>query len=415
MNALLHSRVGSVCSSMVVLLLVSGLHAQTPTVTDTAKPNSKAAMDGDCYSCHTCAKPTSESPCLRACQRNKPGTIEREFAGKTGPNVVILDDLENLYLPVPFDHKGHSEMAGMTSGCVTCHHYTPEGTEHPACKTCHEVAPARENIRKPGLKGAYHRQCLACHREWSHETGCAMCHQPKTGVTDGSSVHPTPGDIVGQMHPPIPEPDTEVYNAPSADSGAHVIFRHREHIHRFGLRCVECHREDNCSRCHEVGRRHEQRTVSPAEHHEPCRQCHMSDTTKPDGRCNQCHWKTGDPTPLTFDHATTGWKLSSYHADLSCRQCHESVPFAKLDRTCDACHSGWNQTTFNHGLTGQQLDATHRQFDCDNCHKDRAFDAPPTCTECHDEEDGISYPARRPGPRTRLGLTEEPPHKVTDG
>jgi hypothetical protein len=218
---------------------------------------------------------------------------------------------------------------------------------------------------------------------------------------------PTPGDIVGQMHPPIPEPDTEIYNAASADSGAHVIFRHREHIHRFGLRCVECHHEDNCSRCHEVGRTHEQRTVTLAEHHEPCRRCHRADTLEPDGDCKKCHWKSGEPTPPAFDHASTGWPLSGYHVDLGCRACHEDVPFTKRDRTCDGCHAAWNPETFDHGVTGQKLNDAHRAFDCEACHEDRAFDAKPYCTECHEEDSGIIYPARRPGPRTTIGASPD--------
>lgn len=286
-------------------------------------------------------------------------------------------------------------MAQMTRGCAVCHHYTPEGTAHPACKTCHEVSPAREDVRKPGLRGAYHRQCLNCHREWSHETSCSICHPPKAGV-ESPAPAPTQGDIVGRMHPPIPEPDTELYHSVSANApGSHVLFRHKEHIHRFGLKCVECHHEDSCSRCHEEGREHVQKVRTLDEHHRPCSTCHDVENDK---GCGQCHWSEDQAKPAPFDHASTGWPLSRYHKDASCRNCHEAVPFVKLDPDCNACHADWASTNFNHAVTGQRLDETHAMFDCEDCHLERRFDRPPACNECHEPEEGITFPAKRPGP-----------------
>ena len=105
-------------------------------VVNAQQPTTRPAFDeGPCSPCHTCEKPTLGNLCLRACMR----AAAKELAQERAPNVVILNELEDLYLPVPFDHKGHADMAEMTKGCVVCHHYTPEGTPHPACKACHEV------------------------------------------------------------------------------------------------------------------------------------------------------------------------------------------------------------------------------------------------------------------------------------
>jgi hypothetical protein len=366
-------------------------HAQHPT-TGVTMP------DVPCSSCHTCEKPTSENPCLRACTRATPAGISEELSRKHGPDVVILNELEDLYLPVPFDHKGHAAMAEMTRGCAVCHHYSPEGVAQPACKSCHEVSPLREDMRKPSLKAAYHRQCLSCHREWSHETACEICHPPKAGrITDGGIAStPTKDDIMGQMHPPIPEPETTVYQTKyKYMPGTKVTFRHKEHIHRFGFRCAECHNEDSCSRCHEEGKSEAQRVKTLEEHHNPCANCH--DMDNPD-TCDRCHWEEGKPEPAPFDHASTGWPLGRYHGDQNCRLCHESLRFTKLDRDCNACHDAWAPDNFDHNITGQALDENHAEHDCQVCHIDRKFDRPPTCDECHEEDEGIAFPAKRPGP-----------------
>ena len=320
--------------------------------------------------------------------------IAAEFKERV-PDVVILDELEDLYLPVPFDHKGHSEMAKMTIGCAICHHFTPEGTPHPACKSCHEVSPVREDMRKPSLKAAYHRQCLSCHREWSHQTACEICHPPKAGrgTRSGATRRPTVDDIVGTMHPPIPEPDVKVYQTKYKDKpGTKVLFRHKEHIHRFGFTCAECHREDSCSRCHEKGKSEADRVKTLEEHHNPCATCHDMKTPE---KCNHCHRLAGEPVPKPFDHGDTGWTLNRYHKGKSCRLCHTTVPFTKLDRDCSKCHGDWEPDTFDHRITGQVLEENKPDVDCGDCHADRRFDRAPSCDECHDEE--VRFPAQRPG------------------
>jgi hypothetical protein len=313
---------------------------------------------------------------------------------KRGPDVVILDELENLYLPVPFDHRGHADMAAMTEGCAVCHHYTPEGSAHPACKSCHETSPRREDMRKPSLKAAYHRQCMSCHREWSGATRCAACHPPKIGT--GQKM-PTVESLLAPMHPPIPEPHTKIYELKSKPrAGANVIFRHKEHIDRFGLKCAECHREESCSHCHKEAAADESRpTTFGDDCHRPCAGCH---DVKNKDACDHCHWNEGERKPEPFDHASTGWPLGEYHTTLSCRTCHEQVPFIKLDDDCNTCHGDWGPASFDHAVTGQLLDKNHEDIDCADCHSERKFDIPPKCDECHDEDSGIVFPTKKPGP-----------------
>lgn len=289
-----------------------------------------------------------------------------------GPDTVILRELVGLYQPVPFDHKTHAEMAEMWDGCTTCHHRSPEpatqagGTNHktqaesskyPACKSCHEIKTEDADIRKPSLKGAYHRQCLNCHREWANANSCTVCHEPVEGIA--STRAPTRDDIVDRMHPPIPEPDVKIYTTRFTPAvGNQAIFRHKEHSTRYGLKCVNCHRHDSCSSCHSAkpeasGPRllHPGRTW--ADTHGPCISCHQED------RCRTCHYNEGETPPEPFEHRQTGQTLDKDHRNLSCAQCHIRVK-ATTELTCgdSSCHKPQKHITFPKHRPGKLLAVT---------------------------------------------------------
>ena len=118
------------------------------------------------------------------------------------PQSIEIDSLANLYEAVPFDHAMHIDLA---EGCSSCHHQTtgtPMVDENcgrchhearssggAACGQCHapdpfsaeylrakEVDLKRYHRDKPGLKAAYHLNCLGCHEENGGPTGCQDCH-----------------------------------------------------------------------------------------------------------------------------------------------------------------------------------------------------------------------------------------------
>lgn len=118
------------------------------------------------------------------------------------PESVELRRLSEYYDGVVFDHEGHLDLA---ESCGTCHHHTTgEAPESRFCATCHhEGDPATTvlcaechrvepfsaahmaemergeqwfHVDKPGLKGAYHRNCLGCHQREGAPTGCEDCH-----------------------------------------------------------------------------------------------------------------------------------------------------------------------------------------------------------------------------------------------
>ena len=131
----------------------------------------------ECITCHTCEIPTKETPCLRACVREHLITVYH--SADDAPEYINLDEfkvLEDYYTPVYFSHKLHAEMSHLAGGCQTCHHYNPPGSIL-SCKNCHENVRKREDLSKPDLKAAYHRQCMDCHRSWSHKDECRSCHE----------------------------------------------------------------------------------------------------------------------------------------------------------------------------------------------------------------------------------------------
>ncbi|CAN5528613.1 hypothetical protein BH10PLA1_BH10PLA1_16830 [soil metagenome] len=283
-----------------------------------------------------------------------------------GPKVVMLNALEDQYEPVPFAHARHAEMAQMWDGCVTCHHIAPDATTPPSdnthpttqadsgkwpqCKGCHAVVAEKADIHRPTLKGAYHRQCLDCHREWTGENACGNCHAAKDGIKVPA---PSVDDITGRMHPPIKAKDEIAYKARFEPvAGPNVLFRHKEHVKDFGLKCAQCHRRDNCNDCHAKDAS-TRPTIQPmkagrtwAESHSPCVECHKSDS------CDHCHHKDGAPAPAAFSHASTGQTLDKDHVQLACAACHDQWYVPQQPGCGEAsCHRN-KAITFPHDRPG---------------------------------------------------------------
>lgn len=116
------------------------------------------------------------------------------------PETVTIDSLSHLYQPVQFSHVRHTKLArckdchhhttghqDMDPNCVRCHSHSPESSVV-SCKDCHtkkqfypeQVSQAGDpniyHIDKPGLKGAYHLNCIPCHVEKNAPSNCEGCH-----------------------------------------------------------------------------------------------------------------------------------------------------------------------------------------------------------------------------------------------
>lgn len=329
-----------------------------------------------CVTCHTCDTPSVEAPCLQPCPtKGERASTFPAFKGEV-PEVVILDILSNHYEGVKFNHAGHASMSVIGKGCVTCHHYGPED-KILSCSACHGITPDVEHLNQPGLRGAYHRQCLGCHRDWSHENACNNCHVPVGSPQKPSIQDPT--DIVGAAHPPITTVPTYAYETPEAEDTV-VTFHHVDHAQVFGLQCASCHVEESCRNCHDVGGATTTQRLRD-DPHQDCVKCHLQQT---EDDCTFCH--TEDARPR-FDHTVrSGFDLTRWHAEKSCTSCHEApTVFAGLDPACVSCHAtDWQPEGFDHAATGFVFDEEHQEIECMGCH-DEGLGLRPRCDACHDE------------------------------
>ncbi len=220
-----------------------------------------------CPPCEAAAAPAPDAP-----KAPPPAPVQ-------GPKFSLLFHLVDKYEPVSFSHEAH---VGYADKCASCHHQQTEVEGTPPCRECHGTA--LNDTKVPGLKAAYHRQCMGCHREYgSGPLACEACH-PLRG-TAGKAV---------------PEPEKKAV-APSIVLGhiakeyPPVTFNHELHT-EIGEACTGCHHHHGA-----------------VEKTPPCRECHNTRATAPGvkklgledayhGQCIACHRKEGGPRECNECH-----------------------------------------------------------------------------------------------------------------
>jgi hypothetical protein len=301
-----------------------------------------------------------------------------QSGGQDIPEIISINSMENIFYPVEFNHGKHARMEDMGEGCAVCHHYA-EDDDYTGCAECHMEDPAEATLEEPSLNGAYHRSCLACHREWSNEQLCEACHQQKK-LRFNVRRNLDKTDIFSVKHPHIGAPEIVSFQTPDEDQTL-VTFHHNEHIDLYRYDCVNCHRSENCATCHDYQGPAELVNKTLKEHHEPCKSCHA---TEADDQCGYCHQHE---VSKGFTHELTGWPMKTYHDDNQCSDCHaDQRPIEAVASTCNACHDNLEVGLFDHRKTGFQLSEDHLEIDCYDCHFDDSYSEPPECLECHDEE-----------------------------
>ncbi len=335
-------------------------------------------LPAECKKCHTCDQPTKANPCLELCPRQSMATYHQKSG--PGPDAITMANLspnKRVYPPVMFSHKAHAEMSDLSGGCKTCHHYNLGSVIVP-CRSCHDENRKRADVSKPDLKGAYHRQCMDCHKSWSGNTKCEQCHGRQKTASEIAAIK--------TQHPTVEEP-TKVIKTTSYNAGRTVTFYHNQHTGMFGLECQTCHSNEGCVRCHDKTGRAAATTRTLEQKHSACSKCHNTKS-----QCGFCHTEAPQ---APFDHARrTGFAMNRFHARLACTSCHK-VPgrFTGLTRDCAGCHKSWAAGGFNHSHAGLTLDEIHASFECVDCHSSKDY-AEKSCRKCHDDK---SWPKDKPG------------------
>jgi hypothetical protein len=389
---------------------------------------SHAELEGRCDACHTApwSGERMADRCL-ACHTQ----VQQEIASKGGLHgrfattatcrtchtdhrgVAASLTLANPSV-FPHDQTGYSLQAHPLRGqggsftCVDCHPGSPTAFSPPACVACHQAldAPfmaahletfgtvclnchdgidtygkAFDHATYPLVGGHETAPCIACHRGattlaalQTTPTECVACHATKD-IHKGRL-----GTSCGECH------STNDWTSATIDHNLTRFPLTGKHV---GTLCAFCHVERKWTG---IGL--------------TCRSCHAN--VDPHGNqfkgdCAACHVATGWKD-ITFDHATTRFKLVLAHAKPACAACHPSGKFvgtpvsciachAKDDRhkgafgkDCAACHKAttWADVTFDHSKSSFPLTGAHRSVNCQACHKGNVFKGTPTaCSSCH--------------------------------
>lgn len=159
--------------------------------------------DGSCLKCHmmpVAGKKKILSPddekSLAAAMLKSRNAATVAYNENDVPEKVIIKNLSDKYEEVVFPHRKivnalvnnikdnklaqcfHSKEGEI---CLGCHHNSPVSKKPPNCGNCHGKVFDEKNPLRPGLKGAYHLQCLGCHKEMDIKkpAGCTDCHKKK--------------------------------------------------------------------------------------------------------------------------------------------------------------------------------------------------------------------------------------------
>ena len=165
-----------------------------------------------CAGCHGGLAATQDGTACEGCHRGPwlpPGGEPPAAAPDTSeiaplpassddfPETVVIDVLSSAYGPSTLPHRKivvrldeavrNSRLASVLHGsveigCEGCHHHS-QANPRPPCRACHGEA-SRAGTDRPGLKVAYHRQCIGCHQRMGiDKQGCTDCHAEKETVS----------------------------------------------------------------------------------------------------------------------------------------------------------------------------------------------------------------------------------------
>jgi hypothetical protein len=271
------------------------------------------------------------------------------------------------------------------TACVTCHQTDFNGTTSPShvqagfpttCQTCHSTTnwtSATFNHASTGftLTGAHvSLQCAQCHNttfspsgayNLPNPTACVQCHRTDfNGTTNPNHVQSGFPTACDQCH--------------TTTNWLGATFNHAS----TGFTLQGPHATLQCTQCHNT-------TFSPSGPYSltstACITCHQADYTGTNNpphatvgfptTCDACHttWTTTNWAGATFNHNTTTFPLTGYHAtNVTCAQCHVNNNYTTLPTACYGCHA----TDYN-GTTNPNHQSAGFPTTCDTCHTTTAW------------------------------------------
>ena len=401
---------------------LTGAHANAPCASCHVNNNyNLTSANTACVSCH-----------LKDFQgTNNPNHVQQGFA-----QTCQVCHNTTAWQPAQFDHtKSGFPLTGAhattpcaqchvnnnynltNTACVSCHLKDFQGTTNPnhvqanfpqTCQQCHNTTNwgnATFNHASTGwpLTGFHvNTPCLQCHVNGNYNltsanTACVSCHLKDYQATNDPN-HAQAG---------FPTTCQQCHNTTDWGSGT---FNHVG----TGWALTGFHATVPCQQCH-VNANYKLTSANTQ-----CASCHLNDfnaTNNPPHAsagfptdCSVCH-STTNWLGASFNHASTGWALTGFHATVQCNQCHVNNNY-KLTSTvcvtchlkdfqsatnpnhvvsgfpqqCDVCHNtaAWIPSSFNHNNTPFPLTGFHTKVPCAQCHVNNNYTSVPTaCYSCH--------------------------------
>jgi len=113
--------------------------------------------------------------------------MEKIYKPSKFPHQKIIKNLTEVSNKSKLAKKFHTNRMTI---CLGCHHEIPLEPKKlfPRCFTCHSSNILYKKTGTLGLLGAYHRQCLGCHKKMEQKPNdCAGCHAEKEAVPTETS------------------------------------------------------------------------------------------------------------------------------------------------------------------------------------------------------------------------------------
>ena len=384
------------CHSTVVWNSASLGAASHPT-TPIALTGVHGANLINCTQCHT-TQPYS------TVQQTCDGCHHADYLGAKDPDHVAgnfpttctsCHGLVAGWLGAKFDHPTSPvALTGAHSPnlvtCTQCHTTMPYSTVKQTCDGCHH-AEYVATTSPSHVAAGYSTDCASCHQVVANWAGASLNH-PTTPIAL-TGVHSANLLTCAQCHTTTPY-STVPQTCDGCHHNAYVAAKDPDHVAgNFSVTCTQCHglvagwlgatfshpttpialtgahsaNLVTCAQCH---------TSMPyAAVQRTCDGCHHQEyvaTTNPNHAaagystdCATCHQAVANWAGATLNHPTTPIALTGVHSStlVQCAQCHTTMPYATVQRTCDGCHHAEFTTTTDPNHVMANFSVT-----CTNCH-----------------------------------------------